>query len=193
MSQEAENATTEHLFRRYQAGDREVFALIYHRHSGCVRVIVRRTLKLKRKDPSIDDVCQRVWLTVVRRAKSYRGEARFTTWLFGIMRIVCLKVLGEARRERERKAEFETHLRGNPPIVPGPSYVDLDRPAFRVALDGALAQVPPDQREAFELKYRHGLSDENLARILNVTPEAAKKRVQRCVARLRRARGALSA
>jgi RNA polymerase sigma-70 factor (ECF subfamily) len=80
--------------RLAQAGDPQAFRGLYERHRADVAAVVSR---ISGPQLEVEDTVQEVFLQVYRSLSNYRGEARFTTWLFRVTMNVALMQRRAAR------------------------------------------------------------------------------------------------
>lgn len=91
------------LIQRAQDGDERAFREIFLRHRGDVSRLVHRMLG---HSPDVDDVVQDVFVHVYRSLKSFRGESKFSTWLYRLTTNVTRMHLRKGR-SRPRIAQVE--------------------------------------------------------------------------------------
>jgi RNA polymerase sigma factor (sigma-70 family) len=130
--------------------DRRAFAELVRRHQASVRTFLRR---LAGGDAATaDDLAQEVFVKAWRGLASWRGDARFSTWLHGI---AWNAWVSHARRAPSPEP---------PPPDPRPS---ASEEALRHHdLERALAQLGDDERAAIALAYAEDMTHEEAARIL---------------------------
>jgi len=134
---------------------------------------------LLRDRTAAEDVTALAFERAFRRRRLFdarRGSER--AWLFGIARNAALDELRRRGRTVALAAEPED------PETAGPgdeAEAALERAALRSALD----QLAPHEREVVALKFFVGLSNEELARVLKVSPSNAGTILHRAVQRLR--------
>jgi RNA polymerase sigma-70 factor (ECF subfamily) len=112
-----------------------------------------------------DDATQEAFLRAFRFLGGFRGDSRFTSWLFKIARNCAMDQL------RTRSATIEREARA--PLGP-----NLD-PQTRVELRAALEAVGPEHREPFLLVEVFGLSYQEAADVLGVRVGTIKSRMHR--------------
>ena len=155
---EFEGQSDEILAGAAAVGDREAFAALLERHYGRMHGLAWQ-LTGSRSDA--DDVAQDVCCTLVEKIASFRGEAKFTTWLCGIVFNAC-RDLKRRRRSflgfTQRLAEFTALHRGS-----GES--DLHDALW---LKSAIARLKPAYREAVVLVAGQQLTHAEAAEILGV-------------------------
>ena len=148
--------TDEGLVARAVAGERAAFEALLRRHYDRIHGL---GWQLTGSRADADDIAQDVCLALVEKIGSFRGQAKFTTWLTGVTFNAC-------RDFRRRKRSFAgmldrlTVLAG---IVDAPSD-----PYDAVWLKSAVARLKPALRETVVLVAGHQLSHAEAAEILGV-------------------------
>jgi RNA polymerase sigma-70 factor, ECF subfamily len=175
---------TEHeLIRSARSGDEDAFAELVTRHAGRVCGALRR---FGLNAGEADEVAQEVFLRAWRGLDRFEERAQFATWLYRI-------AFNEAQRRRSRRTlplaqpdpDREDPLVGVPDSPDlGPEEQALSR-EFQRILDGALAQLPMEWRDAVVLRDIEGFSTEDAAAIAGVRTAALKSRLHRGRMRLR--------
>ena len=128
-------------------------------------------------------------LTAETFARAWLGRTRFrdemdgstAPWLYGIARNVLLASVRQQRLERaacERLGILERLDTLPGTVTPEESWLE--------GLDEMLDELPPGQREALRLRFGEDLDYEGVATALNTSPTAARIRVSRGLASLRR-------
>ncbi|HEV2641545.1 MAG TPA: RNA polymerase sigma factor [Candidatus Elarobacter sp.] len=156
------------------AGDVEVFAVLVRRYRDpCFRFAVR--LLGNREDA--EDALQDSFVRAYRGLAGCREPERFRAWLYQI-------VVNECRTRATRGARRDGGMVHD-------AHDDIADPAsgrdtaLSEEIAYALAQLVPEQREAFVLKYVDELSYEEMAKITGARVSALKMRVKRSCERLR--------
>ena len=147
--------------------DHHAFAELVRRHQSSVRGLLRQ---LTRTDVALaDDLGQETFLRAYKNIRSFRGEARFSTWLYRIA-YNCFRE--EARKRKELVGIDETQLEAEP----DPQSVD---PALKHDLMHALQLLPLHERSAILLCCQDGLSHNEAARVLDIPLGTVKTNVLR--------------
>jgi len=168
------------LMVAYQNGDAMAFEALYGGVAGPIFGYLRA---LTRDAARAEDLLQETFLQVHRVRHTFEPGRPVKPWLYAIARNVFLM----DRRAAGRRGRHEGLADDELPDVPVPPEVEslADRDAVR----RALAQLPPDRREAIVLHHVAGLSFQEVAAVLGVTAGAAKLRAHRGVVELRRLLG----
>ena len=176
-------ASDQDLIDRYLGGDADAFAVLVRRHEGLVYGLCLRVLG-DRDDAA--DAAQDALVTVARKLNTFRGEARFTTWLHRVTMNVCYDHLRAAKRRPVVRRLADD---GPEPELGEPVLDHADEVAGTRDIAVALAKVPEDFRVALVLADVQDLPYEEVARILDVPVGTVKSRVHRGRLALARALG----
>lgn len=153
--------------------DQHAFAELVRRHQSTVRGLLRQ---LTRNDLALaDDLAQETFLRAYRNIRSFRGEAKFSTWLY---RIAYNCYREEARRRKELVGIDEAGLEAE--VDPQTAH-----PALRQDLMYALRLLPMHEKTAVLLCCQHGLTHEEAARVLDIPLGTVKTNVLRGREKLR--------
>lgn len=148
-------------------GDQHAFGELVRRHQSPVRGLLRQ---LVRADVELaDDLAQETFIRAYKHIRSFRGDAKFSTWLY---RIAYNAFREEARRRKELVGIDEAQLAQEA----DPQTVD---PALRHDLMSALAQLPLHERSAIVLCCQNGLSHDEASRVLDIPLGTVKTNVLR--------------
>lgn len=162
------------LVQRARSGDVGAFGELVRRHQSAVRRQLRR---LTKGDTMLaDDLAQDSFVQAWTGLAGFRGEARFSTWLY---RIAYHRFLMHARSVRD---ELPLADEGLPALEAAAEEADL---ALHVDIDRAISRLPEAERVAIEHCFRLDLSHEEAAVVLGVPLGTLKSQVARGKARLR--------
>jgi RNA polymerase sigma-70 factor (ECF subfamily) len=158
--------------------DRHAFAELTKRHQAAVRALLRR---LTRGDLALaDDLAQDTFLQVYRNLRQFRGDARFSTWIY---RIAYNAFLAHARARRTED-ELPEHLSEQPADTAMGRSLAGDS-AMRMDLERALAVLSDNERAAIIHCYYQDLSHEEAAYVLGCPLGTLKTNVLRAKQKLR--------
>lgn len=136
------------LVKRAQGGDRAAFETLLRRHYDRMHRIAWR-MTGSRHDA--EDIVQEVCCTLAQRIGGFRNEARFTTWLFGIVANAC--------RDHGRRGATLARMRQGLAVLVGIGGGRDERDPYRRAwLASALARLEPPLRDAVVLVAGEGLT-----------------------------------
>ena len=140
------------------AGDREAFAKLLDRHYDRIHGLA---WQLTGSRADADDIAQDVCCTLVEKIGSYRAEARFTTWLYGITFNACR----DWRRRRRSFGAFSEKLAVLVGLAEQPDGRDL---YDAVWIKSAIARLKPALRDTAVLVAGQQLTHAEAAEILGI-------------------------
>jgi RNA polymerase sigma-70 factor (ECF subfamily) len=178
--------TDEELVARSVGGDTESFNQLILRWERPIFALAYRVIG---REEDARDVCQETFLRAFRALRGFKGQAKFSSWLYRIALNLCRDWI-----RRERRA----------PVAQAPEGVDLlDLAAEREpsesietlvarhemsrAVAKAMALLPEEQRTAIILKEYHGLTFQEIADLLDCPLSTVKTRLYQGLSVLRRA------
>ena len=171
----SEVATRSLLIHAARSGDVRAFAtLVETYYARCLRFALHM---LANRDDA-EEAVQDTFIRVHRALPKYEEREAFEPWLFRILANRCRTAGGRARRHAD-VMEY-----GEVPERPGKDGED-DAFAWREAIQGALAALPRDQREAFLMRHVEDLSYEDMSVATGARVSALKMRVKRACDALR--------
>jgi len=178
--QDTRQTSNERLMARFQARlDADAMEEIVSRFTGPALAAAGRILS----DPNLaEDAVQEAFLRVVQNHRRYDPGRSFAHWFYAIVRNVCRDTLRRQARQRDlvREAAAEIDGRREPPPDDLPSA------------EGLLSPLPPGERDVLILRVVTGMTFDEIGAALGISKEAAKKRGQRGLRRLRQRKAALT-
>ena len=184
--------TEAELLARCRRGEPAAWDELFDLHYAAAgRFIFQLSSDFTREDT--EEICQEVFLSVIRNLDSFQGESRFQTWLFRI-------AANKARDYRERRNAIKRGA-GQAPVS-----LDAEDPGTGLAPDVPAGEPTPDAvlidaeqsavvhetldrlgrecREIIELRYFGDLSYEELSGALKLNPKTVSSRLSKCLDRL---------
>jgi RNA polymerase sigma-70 factor (ECF subfamily) len=153
------------LVKASRQGDQDAFALLVQRHQRRVFNLVLRMLQ-EYEDAS--EVTQEAFLAAWQGLPSFRGEARFATWLYRIAYHCCLRQLERRKRERDLQAAIQAEqiLEGMHKEEQVDDILELrDRQAV---VREQLEQLPSQYRMVLILRHLQEMTYEEMAAVLTM-------------------------
>jgi len=148
-------------------GDRDAFEILLRRHYDRIHRVAWR-LTGSRADA--EDIAQDVCCTLVEKIASFKGEAKFTTWLTGIVVNAC--------HDHRRRGLTLTRLRERLSVLAGLAARPDGRDAYRRSwLMSELSRLDPVLRETVVLVVGEDVSHAEAARALGVAESTVSWRM----------------
>ena len=177
--------TDEDLVARSVGGDSDSFNELIHRWERPIYALAYRQIG---REEDARDVCQETFLRAFRALPGFRGQAKFSSWLYRIALNLCRDWV-----RRERRA----------PVVQAPEGVDLielaaaaepsesiedlvARKDLTKAVERAMALLPEEQRTTIILKEYHGLTFQEIADLVGCPLSTVKTRLYQGLTVIRR-------
>jgi RNA polymerase sigma-70 factor (ECF subfamily) len=156
---------------RFQARlDSEAFEQIVSCYMSPALAVARQILS----DHALaEDAVQESFLRVIRKRDQYVSTSPFSCWFYAIVRNVCVDML---RRQARQKQAMEEIASGGYDRTTRTEVSEIPK-----LLDG----LAPGERDVLTLRIVQDLQFRDIAAALGISEEAAKKRAQRALRRLR--------
>lgn len=151
------------LVRRAQGGEEAAFNELFRRHRGDVTRVVTRVLG---PSPEVEDVVQDVFIHVYRSLPKFRGDSKFTTWLY---RLAVNVTRMHLRRGRSRPRFADVPVPDAPRDSSPPDRPDLvhERGERMRALEALLEMLSEKKRTVLVLHDLEGMSAKDISEIVD--------------------------
>ena len=169
------------LVARAQAGDRAAFSVLAGRHQHQVFTLAMR---LAGDYDLAADISQEALVRAWRGIKGFRGDARFSSWLYRITVNVAWTALDRRKRNRQSPLEVVHNLAAPSTSFDSPELA-LESANLRGRLRRALLRLPPRSRVVVVLRDVYGWGHAQIAEALGISVSASKVRLHRARKRLR--------
>ena len=180
------DSSDEELLRAYRDGDSEAFKTLFGRYRGPLFNFLLRRVRDRGR---AEELYQDSWTKVIERSAEFRGDSKFSTWLYTIARNACI--------DHQRKMKFrghasldETQRGANQPMIErvanpglGPDQLASGQ-SLRERIRIAVEELPEEQREVFLLRQLQGLGFKEVAEVVGVPVNTAKSRMRYALERL---------
>jgi RNA polymerase sigma-70 factor (ECF subfamily) len=180
------------LLERCRTGDPAAWDEVFDRHYAATAAFVAQLGRdFSRED--VEEICQEVFLSVIRNINSFAGGSRFQTWVF---RIAANKAADFRERQHASKRgggrvpislQAEDPITGLTPDPPspaaGPDLLAMNHEQadlVHLALDAVGAPC----REIIELRYFGDLSYDEISEVLQINPKTVSSRLSKCLDKL---------
>ena len=167
------------LAQRAAGGDTPAFEQLYVRHH---RRVYSLCLRMMRNEAEAEDLTQEVFIQLFKKIGMFRGESAFTTWLH---RMTVNQVLMYFRKKGVRVEQTAEDGEVPAQVVAGTEDPGRMPVVDRIALDRAIAQLPPGYRAVFVLHDIEGYEHDEIARMLGVAVGTSKSQLHKARMKLR--------
>lgn len=176
-----QQASDTDLIREVLAGNNQAYAVLLGRYQHMVFTLAVRMLRDRQQ---AEETTQDVFVKAYRSLGSFRGDSKFSTWLY---RVAYHKILDACAREKRRRdfaspVAYES-LAGGSDQSTWSEILGRER---REVLMGALAKLTPEENSLMSLFYLQELSLAEIAGVLDVSEGVVKVRLFRARERLKK-------
>jgi RNA polymerase sigma-70 factor (ECF subfamily) len=161
------------LIRRACDGDGSAVRALYDRYAPRVFAVVRR---IAGDDELAQDYAQEAWIRAIRALPTFRGDARFSTWLHRIAVNSALQALRKSETRRKREAPMPDTVAAAPRL--GDALLEQ-------RLESALDRLPEGMRSVLILHDVEGYTHEEIGELLGVTSGTSKSQLFKARAKMR--------
>jgi RNA polymerase sigma-70 factor (ECF subfamily) len=178
-------STDEELVARSMGGDLDSFNQLVLRWERPIYALAYRVIG---REDDARDVCQETFLRAFRALGGFKGQAKFSSWLYRITLNLCRDWIRRQRRQPVAQAPEGVDLLDlATETTPAESIEDLvARRELSLAVQRAMAVLPEEQRTAIILKEYHGLTFQEIADLLDCPLSTVKTRLYQGLTVLRR-------
>jgi RNA polymerase sigma-70 factor, ECF subfamily len=177
--------TDEELVARSQSGDVESFNELILRWERPIYALAYRVIG---REEEARDVCQEAFLRAFRALPGFKGQAKFSSWLYRITLNLCRDWIRRQRRAPVSQLPDDLDL-VEMAASQGPveSIEDLvARRELSAVVEEAMAKLPAEQRTAIILKEYHGMTFQEIAELQGCPLSTVKTRLYQGLSVLRR-------
>jgi RNA polymerase sigma factor (sigma-70 family) len=173
--------TDEEIIFRVLKGDQSAYALLLEKYKNYVFTLVLRFTE-NREDA--EEIAQDVFIKAYRSLADFRGDSKFSTWLFTITRTTCLSFLRKKKLDTQsldnertgvqlenRESGFNANL--------------VEQKSKHAMLNQAIAMLSPDDAQVLNLFYKGDQTLEEIGKIMRMDPNTIKVKLHRARQRLK--------
>jgi len=175
------------LIEQLKRGDEDAFKTIVDTWQN---MVYNTAIGIVQNEEDAEDITQEVFVQVYQSVSSFKGDSKFSTWLY---RIAVTKSLDHKRRKKRKKRHaFVKSLFGeerevvyHPPDFNHPGVV-LDKKEDAAMLFHFINKLPENQRIAFTLNKIEGLSYQEVSEVMKTTLSSVESLMHRAKNNLRK-------
>ena len=175
------------LIVQLQQGDEQAFKKLVDEWQD---MVYNTAVSIVQNEDDADDITQDVFIQVYQSVSSFKGESKFSTWLY---RIVISKALDHVKKKKRKKrfafvqslfgTASEEEIHPEEFNHPGVLMENRERAA---ELFKAMQQLPDGQRIAFTLHKLEAQKHQDIAAIMNISVTAVESLIARAKGNLRK-------
>lgn len=165
--------TETQLIRQACDGDARAVRALYERYAPRVYAVVRR---IAGNDETAQDYAQEAWIRAIRALPTFRGDARFSTWLHRIAVNAALQALRRAENRERRESPI-------PEGIAAPA--NRSDALLQQRLERALDRLPAGMRTVLILHDVEGYTHEEIGESLGIASGTSKSQLFKARARMR--------
>jgi len=155
-------------------GEVEAFNTLVHRWERQIYALAFRILK---REEEAHDICQETFMSAYRNLSKFRGEAKFSSWLYRIAFNYCNTRL-RSYGNNDLSLEQQLEDKGFEPATNSDYLNDgLHREQIASVVKKALAGLPPEMQQVIIMKEYQGLKFHEIAEVLNIPTSTVKTRL----------------
>lgn len=162
-------------------GNQQAYAVLVNRYQNYVFTLAQRMIR-NREDA--EEVAQDAFIKAYKFLANFRGESKFSTWLYTIVNNSCITFL--------RKKKVEMHSLDNEAVFERADNIDsgmkanlVEQKSRQAMVNEAIAMLSADDAQVITLFYKAEQSLEETAQVLGIEVNTAKVRLHRARTRLK--------
>jgi RNA polymerase sigma factor (sigma-70 family) len=172
--------TDEQIIGRVRGGETRIFGELVRRYQDPVYGMVVRAVGAS---DDAQDIAQEVFLRVFRSLDGFKGESKFSTWLYRVTWNLCADWLRRNRRPNRRAAMIEeADSLPDGRVDPEEGFLEEEQ---RAAVRQALSELDEKYRGVVDLHYYQKLSYDQIAVVLDMPVKTVETRLYRARKMLR--------
>ncbi|SHK79023.1 RNA polymerase sigma factor [Maribacter aquivivus] len=158
--------------------DSMLFGVLYDRYS---KLVYNKCLGFSKSNKEAEDLTQDIFLMLYVKLGSFKGNSKFSTWLYSFTYNFCVNYVNRNKERRidDNSVKFDVHE-----DVPVEVTDDLLLQMQVDKLKEALELIAPEDKTILLLKYQDGASIKELEDILELKSSAIKMRLKRAKAKV---------
>jgi RNA polymerase sigma factor (sigma-70 family) len=173
--------TDTEIIKKVLQGEQALFGQLVQRYQQYVFTLVLRFTD-SREDA--EEISQDVFVKTYRSLADFRGEAKFSTWLYTVVRTSCITFLRKKKLSTTSLDNERTFLQVEN-RESGFSANVIEQKSRHAMVNAAIRLLSPDDAQLLTLFYKGEQSLDEIGRIMGLDPNTAKVKLHRARNRLR--------
>jgi RNA polymerase sigma-70 factor (ECF subfamily) len=173
--------TDTEIIKKVVAGEQALFAQLVQRYQSYVFTLVLRFID-NREDA--EEISQDVFVKAYRSLADFRGDAKFSTWLYTIVRTSCITFLRKKRLNTTSLDNERTNLQVESKES-GFTANAIEQKSKHAMVNVAIRMLSPDDTQIITLFYKGEQSLDEIGRVMGLDPNTVKVKLHRARNRLK--------
>lgn len=173
--------TDTEIIKKVLAGEQPMFAQLVQRYQTYVFTLVLRFTD-NREDA--EEISQDVFVKAYRSLADFRGDAKFSTWLYTIVRTSCITFLRKKRLNTTSLDNERTNLQVESKES-GFTANAIEQKSKHAMVNAAIRMLSPDDTQIITLFYKGEQTLDEIGRVMGLDPNTVKVKLHRARNRLK--------
>lgn len=156
-----------------ESSNHRYFSILVQRHE---HNILRKCKTYVKDDAQAEDLCQEILIKIFLNIKSFKGEARFSTWLFSIIHNTCIDHLRKHKKNL-RQVLTEKMTEEIAEMIDGVD--EISEELSSKIMEDLLDAISPEEKMILLLKYKEKHPIKDIQLTLGLSESAVKMRIKR--------------
>jgi RNA polymerase sigma-70 factor (ECF subfamily) len=167
------------LIAQFVRGDNEAFTAVYNAYYSTLLAFVRKMIPEKE---DAEDIAADIFVRLWHHRTNFDTIKNLEAFLYITARNACLDFLRHLKRQTEKQKELILALQQQPTENALPEDIKAE---VLAAILEEIEKLPRSARRVFRLAYFDGLSNDEIARLLDITNQSVRNHKQRALKTLR--------
>ena len=173
--------TDTEIISRVLKGEQQLFAALVERYQNYVFTLVLRFIEIRE---DAEELSQDILVKAYRSLADFRGDSKFSTWLYTIVRTSCITFLRKKKLETTSIDNEKTFIQLEN-RESGFKANQVEAKSRQAMVNEAIALLNPDDAQVITLFYKGEQSLEEIGNIIGAEPNTVKVKLHRARQRLK--------
>jgi RNA polymerase sigma-70 factor (ECF subfamily) len=173
--------TDTEIIKKILQGEQAIFAVLVERYQQYVFTLVLRFTD-NREDA--EEISQDIFIKAYRSLADFRGESKFSTWLYTVVRTTCISFIRKKKLDTTSIDNEKTFLQLEN-RESGFNANSIEQKSRHAMVNEAIRLLSPDDSQLITLFYKGEQSLEEIGKIMGIDPNTVKVRLHRARVRLK--------
>src|SRR6202000_2869317 len=173
--------TDTEIIKRILKGEQAIFSILVERYQQYVFTLVHRFPDIRQ---DAEDISQDIFVKAYRSLADFRGDSKFSTWLYTVVRTSCITFLRKKRLDTTSLDNERTFVQLENQES-GFKANTIEQKSRHAMVNEAIRLLSPDDSQIITLFYKGEQSLEEIGRIMGLEPNTVKVKLHRARNRLR--------